>query len=455
MLYFLRNGRGGTMSKRAVGVIRVSEVKGREGDSFRSPENQRERMAKLCESSGWRLGEVYEELDIGGARAIEDRPGLLKAAEAVEAKRAAVVVVGYFDRLVRDPHVRDLFVDRIETAGGEVWTADMGKTSNGTAAERFVGGVLAQAARFVRDSAAEKARAAQIEAVEAGVWMSPGVPPGLVLAADRRLTPDPKLAPVVRRAFELRAGGARIEEVRTYLAGHGVKRTRAGITALLRNRTYLGELHFGELRNLEAHPAIVDAATFERVQRVSVPKGRQAKSDHLLARLGVLRCETCGGRMSVTTSNYRYRAYRCGNDECKRRATVAAPLAEEFVVEHVKRALRGIEETAHADHDVQTAAAEADHAEARYAAAVRVLDPLDPGEVDRLREFKAERDRARDRLEEARAQSNAATLAVSVEDWDDLTRDEQRDLIRAVIERVSVKPGRRPDRLAVEWRARR
>jgi hypothetical protein len=44
--------------------------------------------------------------------------------------------------------------------------------------------------------------------------------------------------------------------------------------------------------------------------------------------------------------------------------------------------------------------------------------------VDRLREFKAERDQARDRLDEARARSDAATLAVSVEDWDDLTRDE-------------------------------
>jgi site-specific DNA recombinase len=453
MVYHLRNDKEGTMSKRAVGVIRVSRVKGREGDSFRSPEDQRERIAKLCEANGWRLGDVHEEMDVSGAAALEDRPGLLAAAEAVEARRAAVVVVAYFDRLMRDPHVRDRFVDRVEAAGGEVWTADMGRTSNGTAAERFTGGVLAQAARFVRDSNAEKARAAQVEAVEAGVWMSPGVPVGYVLAADRKLTPDPRLAPVVRRAFEARAGGARIEDVRSYLAEHGIKRTRAGVAALLRNRAYLGELHFGELHNFEAHPMIMDRSTFERVQRVSVPKGRQAKSDHLLARLGVLRCETCGSRMSVTTSNYRYRAYRCANDECNRRAAVAAPLVEGFVVEHVKHALAGIEETAHADHDVQTAGAEADRAEARYAAAVRVLDPLDPAEVDRLREFKTERDRARDRLEEARARSDAATLAVSVEDWDDLTRGEQRALIRAVIERVRVKPGRRPDRLTIAWRA--
>jgi site-specific DNA recombinase len=453
MVYYLRRTEEGTMTKRAVGIVRVSRTKGREGDSFRSPEDQRERQAKLCESHGWRLGDVHEEMDVSGAAALEDRPGLLAAAEAVEAKRAAVVVVAYFDRLMRDPHVRDQFVDRIEAAGGEVWTADMGRTSNGTAAERFTGGVLAQAARFVRDANAEKARAAQIAAVEQGVWMSPGIPVGYVLAANRKLTPDPKLAPVVREAFELRANGARIEEIRAYLAKHGIERTRAGVAQLLANRVYLGELHFGDLHNLEAHPAVVDRPLFDRVQRVSVPKGRQAKSEHLLARLGVLRCESCGGRMSVTTSNYRYRAYRCGNTDCRQRAAISAPLVEEFVVENVKHALQGIEGTAHADHDVQAAGAEADRAEARYAAAVKVLDPLDPDEVDRLREFKAERDRARDHLDDARARSDAATLAVSVEDWDDLSRDERRELIRAVIERVSVKPGRRPDRLAVEWRA--
>jgi DNA invertase Pin-like site-specific DNA recombinase len=109
------------MSKRAVGVIRVSRVKGREGDAFRSPEVQRDRIEAVCKSNGWRLGAVFEEMDVGGTKPLDERPGLLNAAEAVETKRAGVVVVGYFDRLVRDPHVRDQFVDRVEAASGEVW----------------------------------------------------------------------------------------------------------------------------------------------------------------------------------------------------------------------------------------------------------------------------------------------------------------------------------------------
>jgi DNA invertase Pin-like site-specific DNA recombinase len=439
--------------KRAIGVIRVSEVKGREGESFRSPENQRERIAKLCESSDWRLSDVYEEMDVGGAAALEDRPGLLKAVEAVEARGAAVVVVGYFDRLVRDPHVRDQFVDRVEAAGGEVWTADMGRTSNGTAAERFVGGVLAQAARFVRDSAAEKARAAQVEAVAAGIWMSPGVPAGYALGADRRLTPDPKLAPVVRAAFEIRARGARLEEVRSFLAEHGIERTRAGVAQLLRNRAVLGELHFGNgdggLHNVDAHPAIVDWATFERVQRVTVTRGRQPKSNELLARLGVLRCASCGARMSVTTSNYRYRAYRCGNPDCAEPATIAAPLVEGIVVGAVKEAVADVEGRASAEENINAAAAALDAAQTKYDAAVKILDPTEPADIQRRDVLRRERDAAREHLDQLGGLAATRTITAAA-NWDELTFDARRELIRATVERVTVTRGRGPERVAVE-----
>jgi DNA invertase Pin-like site-specific DNA recombinase len=452
MMYHSRNA-GEEVTMRAVGVVRVSRVKGRDkkngGDSFRSPELQRERIEEVCDAHAWKLGSVFEEMDVSGGNVLDKRPGLLAAVEAIEAGRAGVLVVAYCDRLTRG-HVRDEVLDRVEAAGGEVWTADMGRQSNGTAAERFTGGVLERAAQYVKDAAAEKARAAQIDRVEAGVWMSPGVPAGYVLAVDRKLTPDPKLAPIVREAFELRANGARLEEVRAFLAERGIERTRAGVAQLLRNRAYLGELHFGELHNPEAHPAIVDRVTFERARRVTITRGRHAKSDHLLARLGVLRCAACDARMSVNTSNYRYRCYRCANEDCERRAYVSAPLIEEHVVEHVKHAIVGITETAHAEHDLDAAERQVEEAEHRYAAAVEVLDPTEAAEVERLRQFKAERDAARQDLEERKQSLGAATLAVGVEDWDDLTRDEQRGLIRAVLERVTVAPGQGRDRIKIE-----
>jgi site-specific DNA recombinase len=444
-------------TKRAVGLIRVSRVKGRDKkDALHSPVVQRERIEDYCRSHGWKLVDVLDEnegangalRDASGAKSLAERPKLREAVERIEAGRASVLVVAYADRLTWTLSVRDEVLNRIEAVdGGEVWSVDFGKLSNGTAVDEFTGTSLTAARRLVIRQAADKARDAQVEAVERGTWMSPGIPAGYVLDADRRLTPDPKLAPIVREAFERRADGARIDDVRAFLASHAIERTRAGVAQLLRNRAVLGELHFGELHNPEAHPAIVDRATFERVQRVTITRGRMPKSDRLLSRLGVLVCDSCGGRLSINTSNYRYRVYRCGNPDCAGRATISASLVEEHVVNHVKLALAGIEETAHADAAVNAAAAEVEHAERRYQAFVAVLDPTRPEEVEKLRQARDDLDAARLRHEDAKANLDAATVAVSVEDWNDLTPDEQRALIRAVVERVEVRPGRRPDRL--------
>jgi len=55
-------------------------------------------------------------------------------------------------------------------------------------------------------------------------------------------------------------------------------------------RMYLGEIHFGELLNTGApEPIITDRGLFERVRRRAVSRGRKAKSERRLARLGVLR----------------------------------------------------------------------------------------------------------------------------------------------------------------------
>jgi len=106
---------------------------------------------------------------------------------------------------------------------------------------------------------------------------------------------------------------------------------------MLRSRMYPGEIHFGELHNTQAHEAIVkDRRLFERVQRRTVSRGRQAKSERLLARLGVLRCGTCGSRMVINSDSG---SYRCGDtsaNRCRRRAAVKADLVEEMVLDAVR-----------------------------------------------------------------------------------------------------------------------
>ena len=72
------------MQRRAIGIVRVSKVNRREGDSFASPTEQRERIEAACKRDGLRLIDVKEELDVSGGTALENRAGLRSAIEAIE-----------------------------------------------------------------------------------------------------------------------------------------------------------------------------------------------------------------------------------------------------------------------------------------------------------------------------------------------------------------------------------
>ncbi len=68
---------------------------------------------------------------------------------------------------------------------------------------------------------------------------------------------------------------------------------------------------------------------------------------------------------------------------------------------------------------------------------------------ERLAELRATRDAAQDRLDQLGGAAAAVTVNAAA-DWDRLSLDEQRDLIRAVVDRVTVAPGRSADRVTVQ-----
>jgi DNA invertase Pin-like site-specific DNA recombinase len=120
-------------TRRAIGIVRVSQTGGRAGESFVSPGEQRDRVAAACECDGLVLVETINELDVSGGTALERRPGLRRAVEAIEAGEADVIVAAYFDRLVRSLRVQDELVSRVERAGGQVLAVDVGRVTNDSA----------------------------------------------------------------------------------------------------------------------------------------------------------------------------------------------------------------------------------------------------------------------------------------------------------------------------------
>jgi Recombinase zinc beta ribbon domain len=217
----------------------------------------------------------------------------------------------------------------------------------------------------------------------------------------------------------------------------------------------LGELRFGDdLVNEHAFPALIDSETWQRLQRVFVSRGRRAKSERLLARLGVLRCGSCDGRMSVGTSQGQYALYRCSpTSDCSQRVTISAEVAERTVVEAVQDLLAGIEGRASVESGAGEAGEEVARRQEALDRAIRSFAGLEDEEAarERLQELRAARDQARVRHDELLAAS-APAMTVGAGDWDLLTLDERRALIRAVVERAVVRPGRGADRITVEAR---
>jgi PHD/YefM family antitoxin component YafN of YafNO toxin-antitoxin module len=71
---------------------------------------------------------------------------------------------------------------------------------------------------------------------------------------------------------------------------------------------------------------------------------------------------------------------------------------------------------------------------------------------ERLAELRRARDEAQDRLADL-AEAAPPAVTVSAGDWNLLTLEERRALIRAVVERADVAPGRGSDRVTVHPRS--
>jgi hypothetical protein len=310
--------------------------------------------------------------------------------------------------------------------------------------------MLGMVAEYHRKVTGERVRAAHAQAIERGA-APVRLTPGYRRDTKRRVEVDPNTAPVVAEAFRMRADGAAITEVRAYLLANGIDRTFHGVQTLLGSRLVIGVFRFGKKVIPNYCEAIVDVDTWERVQRMSAKRGRRAKSDRLLARLEVLYCASCGSRMVVgTANNSNYYIYRCPpTSDCERRVTIAAGFVEGAVVAEVKRLLEGVEGSASMKDSVRAAEQAVERAERALDAAIEAfgLDDLESAQK-KIAELREQRDQARDRLRGLRA-AGAPARRVTVGGWDDLTLDEQRGLVRAVIDRVEVGPGRGPDRITV------
>jgi site-specific DNA recombinase len=224
-----------------------------------------------------------------------DRPALQRLLEDVRAGKIDVIVVYKVDRLTRSlsdfAKLVELF-DKHNVSFVSVTQQFNTTTSMG----RLTLNVLLSFAQFEREVTSERIRDKISASKRKGLWVGGMVPLGYD-TKDRKITVNEAEAERVRTIFrsylklgslnllmaELRDRGivSKIRKLRTGKKVGGIPLTRGPLAHLLRNRFYIGEIHFkGEALQGE-QSAILDRDLFEAVQ---VKLSEQA-TDHTATRM--------------------------------------------------------------------------------------------------------------------------------------------------------------------------
>src|SRR5712672_3283198 len=297
---------------------------------FNSLDAQRdacESYIKSQASQGWRaLPQHYDDPAYSGGNL--DRPALQQLLKDIDGGRIDVIVVYKIDRLTRSLADFAKLVEAFD-AKSISFVAVTQQFNTTTSMGRLTLNVLLSFAQFERELSSERVRDKVAASRRKGKWTGGTVPLGYD-AKDKKLIITKVEAETVRTIFrlylELRSFSKLVAEldrrgivtkrrntkVTKYLGG--IPFTYGPLAHFLKNRIYRGEVHHGGKWFKGEHEAIINRATFERVQGLLKSNSQYRKvkrSDSGALLLGKL-YDDRGNRMSPSFSSkngVRYRFY--------------------------------------------------------------------------------------------------------------------------------------------------
>jgi site-specific DNA recombinase len=461
--------------------IRVSQVAGREGESFISPDVQRQQIAAWAKLRGVRIAAEHVDLDQTGGKL--QRPGLDALMDRVRNGQTGGIAVARLDRLSRASVAEALkLVEEINGHGGKIAAVDLGIDPTTTFGE-FALTIMLALARMERRRITESWDVAAERAIARGIHFTNSVPLGYVRGEDKRLQIDPEAAPIVSELFRRRAQRQSYHQLARWLNDEcprkdGRRWTSRNVAVMLGMQTYLGIAHHGPHRNENAHPAIVTLPEFRAVQAVNGGTGAIKRESALLS--GIIRCAGCRYAMRHVWQKYTLASgevKRVGTYACQRRhaggvcqepAHVMAHTVEPVVIEHFLM-WHGLEdgwERPGAPDELQEAERQLADAQARLEAfladdELRETVGRDAflAEAKRRQQAIANAEAARDALA-AQGHTDDVRLFFLRDEWETFDKAERAQRLRSAIESVYVRRGHAQrdrldapiqDRVLIRW----
>lgn len=463
------------MTVRLDGYVRVSRVGGRKGEGYISPKVQRDAIAGYAGELGGAIVTWHDDQDYSGANT--ERPGFQLMLDRLETKKTDGIVVMSIDRFARSTADGSRIVKEI-VARDQVFASCHERIDPRTDEGRYMLRSFLSNAELFLDQVTTRWATAKGRAIARGAHIGP-VPVGYLKvkaiplkprhispvnsvarggpAQDGILTPSPIHGPAMTRLFEL--GAARSHSDVALARWMSEEAPREGgsawnpseIRRWFVNRTYLGEVRYGELLKRTAHEPLTTEALWERCQREPGEQKLMASTNLLK---GLVRCAGCRYCMNGGS------AYCCnrGGIGCPFPSSINTGRLEDYVIERATEHQSGLllaqSEDNRRNAEVIERFEEAEIEVEKFIADVDARKLL--GEAawqEGLRIRVGEREARRPARDVAVAEDSAKKLAlVSISDLD---HQGLRDLLTSMIRIVFIRPARHmapaSERVLIVW----
>ena len=341
--------------------IRVSRVGDREGDSYRSPQIQQDEIERWAKNNEVTIGKLLTDENVSGAVPVEKRK-LEKLIKRAEAGVSEGIIVFRTSRFARDSYELFSAVKRLKEADARLVGAGDGVDTDQPGGKLILS-VLAAIAENYLDEIRGGWKASVDRAVAAGIHVASKAPLGYLrmdvveptfkedgeLIKNGRLLVDPVVAPVIKRAFEMRAiERLPYQAVADYMSEQlGRAIVRSTVRSILKNRAYVGEARGpNKATNPDAHEPIISVELFEAAapeRATHRPRIGSWAEGALLS--GLITCEACGYKLRTTASTNsktgeREASYICGRrhstGDCPSPAGARVKGVDEFVLNRLQ-----------------------------------------------------------------------------------------------------------------------
>lgn len=419
---------------------------------------------KLLERLGWDLHDIYVDNDISAYKG-KHRPEYQRMLDDIASGDLEAFAVYHQDRLHRRPIELEELFEICDRASLTHMATVSGSTDLSTDDGRMMMRVTGAVARNQSDAASRRIKRKALDLAEKGMPTGGGDRP-FGFEPDR-ITVRESEAAVIRDLVERLLGGETLRslaadlEVRGIVSPRGSRWRSTPLRRMLASGRISGQReHHGVIVARATWPAIVTPEQTEQIRRLFADPSRRAKRAARRYPLkGLLRCVHCNATLVARPRGDGSRRYVCASGPnfvgCGQSHALAEPV-EEWIAEMVFDRLDTPELEAAIRHDFR-AAASTTGIEAEYDRIVIKLDELALAYSDdelTMRDWITAKKPLQERHDALRLQlarrSNSSAIADLVgnggtlrSEWPALGADRQHAIIAAVINHVTVGPGRR------------